>query len=224
MNVIIFAGGNQTRFGIEQAIQPKVLYPLSQNRTILSNIVDQLEAAVVDRIIVCLGDKLNIAEYINRIKSDYKVPIISNNDRFSEIADYIFSQGGDLAPTTFIFGDTYFPHSVLTHYIKGLVGLKGEYFGVIGASPYPVGDYHIHTHDGCVVDLVKEDGADLYTCGVFSILNTYSASGLDKASKVTEVFRQLALKEKISYIQMDGLVDLDTQDQIKRIPINELAQ
>ncbi|MBL8031335.1 MAG: NTP transferase domain-containing protein [Candidatus Doudnabacteria bacterium] len=221
MNAIVFAGGNQSRFGSPQASSPKVLYSLSDGRTVLSNILDQLEAAHIDRIIVCAADKQNIAQYVAALSCVYKTPIEINTDDLAELGDYVFAQS-KLLPAAFIFGDIYFPPGTLTNYMQKLKESKsGDYVGMIGASRLPVGDFHVQVKADIVTRIAKDGIGDYYTCGVFSVLAPSLVSGLNHSPKITSIFSELAEVGRLAYYVMDGLVDLDTQDMILKIPLNE---
>lgn len=220
MNAIVFAGGNQSRFGSPQATSPKVLYPLSGGRTVLSNILDQLDVVHVERIIVCVADKENIAQYIDAVRGSYKTPIEINVDELAGLGDYVFAQA-EFLPATFIFGDIFFPPGVLTNYMQELKGKSEGYIGMIGASRFPVGDFRMQTEADVVTRIAKDGPGEYYTCGVFSILAPSLASGLKHPPKITTIFSELAQTGRLAYHIMDGLVDLDTQDMILKIPLSE---
>lgn len=220
MNAIVFAGGNQSRFGSPQASLSKVLYPLSGGRTVLSNILDQLDAARVERIIVCVSDKQNIAQYVDALRGTYTTPIEINTDELAGLGDYVFAQV-EFLPATFIFGDIFFPPGALTSYIQELKGKSVGYIGMIGASRLPVGDFHVQVQADIVTRIAKDEAGEYYTCGVFSILAPSLASGLNRPPKITAIFSELAGTGRLTYHIMDGLVDLDTQDMTLKIPLSE---
>lgn len=221
MNVFIFAGGNQSRFGSPQASFPKVLYPLRGGRTVLSNIFDQLDAVGIAQIFVCVANKQNIADYVGSIAHRYNTPIHINVDDLAELGDYVFAQN-KLLPATFVFGDIFFPAGTLTSYIQELKSKSGhEYVGMIGASRIPVGDFHVQTESDVVTRISRDGEGGYYTCGVFSLLSPSMLEGLNRPPKITAIFSELAEVGKLAYYVMDGLVDLDTADMVLKIPLNE---
>jgi len=220
MKAIILAGGNQTRFGKTINEQSKVLYPLGAGKTLLSNILDQLDRSFVEEIIVHTSDKTVIAEYVQNIKTKYHKPI-TIDDRFLPGLGNYFFHSLEYIPATYIFGDVFFPENSLLKYFENLQQNMTGMVGMIGVNTNRVGDYRVKVVDGFVQDIREDVDEGYFTCGLFTAIDSQIFRGLEQTNKITDIFAQLPHKNhKLGCVLLeDKLVDLDTIDKVKDIMV-----
>ncbi len=213
MKAIILAGGNQTRFEKDIQKQSKILFPLRDNETVLSNTIKQLEEAGAE-IILHIKDKEFIADYVKNISTSGNIEIDRTN--ISGLGNLFFNFKKYI-PCIYIFGDIYFSQNSLVNFVKKIRELlsTNPYDGIIGVSKYQVGDYNVKTEGEIVTRISKEEVGDYFTCGVFSILNPLAIEGLDHIEKMTDIFSQLVKDgHRIGYVDLKGhLIDLDTKEK-----------
>lgn len=218
MNVVIFAGGNQTRFGKTLQEQSKVLYPLRKGGTVLSHTLVQLNDCDVSGITVAVADKKMIGDYVHRVVSTFYVPI--RVDMFQPIPFVdCLERYRDLAPVTFIFGDVFFPPPSLTEYFIHIRQSYLDFDACVGVSPVPVGDYGVEVLGSSVVRIARGATGKWFTCGVFTLFRNETFSFVDHLpEKFTDVFAFLVAKgAKVGYGSFpSGLVDLDTPEEMKK--------
>ncbi|MDP3093275.1 MAG: NTP transferase domain-containing protein [bacterium] len=217
MKAIILAGGNQTRFGKTVLEQSKVLYPLPDGKTILSNILDQLDRVNLEEIIVSICDKDVIATYVEGLKMNYKTPISLDKRLLPGLGNYFFNSTQHL-PATYIFGDIYFPDKTITEYFAN-INQYAKFTGMIGVNRNPVGDYIVEINGDLVTAIKKGMEGDYYTCGVFTIFDPKITEKLTFSDKMTDIFAELPRNGyKLGYKELKGkLIDIDTPDKISEL-------
>jgi len=215
MKVVIFAAGNQTRFGLSVAEQPKVLFPLKNKQTILSNTLSQLDKCDLENITITVADKENVATYIRNIAASFKTPLIIDEFKPIPFSSYPWRYQ-KLSPVTFIFGDIYFPNPALINYFETLRKEMANKRAFIGASPIPVGDYHLQTNGHLIANISKEGPGEYFTCGLFTILDDSILDKINKTEKITEIFAQFPGQglDTGYAVLPKGIIDMDTPDKI----------
>lgn len=221
MNIIIFAGGNQTRFGIPFHVQPKVLTPLPNNQTLLGHTITQLQKTDSKRITVAIADKKTLAQYLHAFWPKARVPVTTDDFPPMPLGHYIFRYL-DQSPVTFLFGDIYFPDNSLIRYFTELA-YPPDLVAAIGVSRERVGDYCVNVQDSLVHGIGKEVTGQFFTCGIFTVFNQKVVASLSPTDKVTELFTILVERgHPVGYVKMpNGLIDLDTVDKLKLLPKTE---
>ncbi len=214
MHAVIFAGGNQTRFG-DISQQSKVLYPLPNGHTVLSNIINQLQSSGVDSITIRTRSKESITNYIQSIKADYKISI-TIDDRDISQGDFVI-QSPQFLPCMYVFGDTYYEQGTLKYFIDNVTLVKDKCDGVIGLTAAHVGDYRAKIENDCIKELSKESNSGLYTCGLFTFFNSKSFSELHTSENIYQIIDQLIEKEyQFWHVLLEQkMVDLDTPEMAR---------
>ncbi len=218
MNIIITAGGNQTRFGSSVEEQPKVLYPIGGGVTILSNIFNQLDSIALDNIFVCPDEKKIISDYVRKIAPSYRNKIIVVEEIFGNVIN-ILPWAAKHAPFTIILGDTYFPENELTQYVNATQRGAKKYDGFVGITEYPVGDARVVRRADELIDLSHDFEEGFYCCGLFTAFDEGVFSKLKPQSKYAHTWAELPEKGyKIGYRVMgDGLHELDTAEEAQKL-------
>lgn len=217
MHVVIFAGGNQSRFGTARALQPKQLLSLGNGETILSNILKQVETADVKSCMVAVADKEDIAVYIEKLK--IKVPLIINREIDKVPSAFVVDQPRGY-PITYILGDTYFPAGTLTGYLQCFSGREElELDGCIGVSEVPCGDWVVETETALVTGFRGEGAGSYWTCGVFTFVNNRSFGVIQKGNKFGHYFIDfIKLGFRLGYRSLGSdVIDLDTPADRERL-------
>lgn len=218
MNAIVLAGGNQTRVAHYLEGQSKITFPLGSGKTVLSNIFDQLQAAGVKKIVVRVGDKEKIAQYVSNIANNYTATIEINRAIHVSPIGYL-TDSSEYLPATFVLGDTYFPKSELYQYmIKAIEGEK-KYDGFVGVSKEHVGDARVVLNGDEVVDMSHNFTEGYYTCGVFTIYDPEVFAKIEPQDKYAHTWAMLPkLGYKLGYHMVGhGLLDLDTPEEFEKL-------
>ena len=218
MNIVILAGGNQRRFGYSLKEKSKVLLPIGDGKTILSNILDQLPDDKISRVVIAVADKEIIADFIEGIRDKYSFPIDINRKLYSGPIDCL-KDSADLPPVTFILGDTYFPGEELKIYMNKAIVAMSKYDGFVGASYEHVGDGRVIIKDDEVTDMSHDFNEGLYCCGLFTIYDKKVFSQLEPNGKYAHTWALLPkLGYKLGYyIVGPNLLDLDTPEEAEKL-------
>jgi choline kinase len=216
MKAILFAAGNQTRFGKTVEEQSKVLFPLPDGSTVLQNTLDQLDVLGLESIIIAVGDKKTIRDYVQTKTSRYSTPITIDEFDDVEMGMYMFRYQNDI-PATFIFGDSFFPANSLSSYFKSITNSKAAWLGV---SEEHVGDYRVAVGNGTVQEISKALNSGYYTSGIFTILDKNIIKDLERAEKFSDVFGQIPKRgATVGFTVLpSGIIDLDTFDETAKLP------
>lgn len=221
MKVVIFAGGDQTRFKISHKEQLKVLLPIDSEDTILSNILKQIDIGEVSGIVVYAWDKQEVMSYIGKIKDRYKTEIMLSTTAYRNLGEYIMSYKGT-EPVSFIYGDIYFPEGILEKYIQQTVGAIGVYEAYIGVTKSKSGSWKVLTSDRLVTSVSESHKEGFYTVGVYSILDPGIIGRIEYFDEVNEIFAQIPRKYKMGFYEMEKTLDINTPaDYEKFLKITE---
>jgi len=215
MNIVIFAGGDQKRLELSAKKNPKVLFKINSHETVLSHKIKQLYSPLITKIIIYVGDKNKVINYINVLKKDHPIPIVTRKKYYPDLGTYVTKYKNKEA-VTFIFGDMYFPHRELSKYIEFIHRKSNEFDAVIGISKTHAGDYVVTTKDTLVTSISKQNKIGNYTCGVFTLINPEIIPTLKSRKKITEIFSQISLKGfSVGYFIFKNPIDIDTPEELK---------